>query len=67
MEDKKQAIRVLFVINQKIGYTKGSPHFYTESLYQRLQITVNRLLDNYMNQIGKAYGVQGMALKQKDE
>lgn len=42
----KEAIKTLFVINQKIGVVKGknAPYSYPPELYERLQITVNKLL-----------------------
>jgi hypothetical protein len=54
IESNKEAIQVLFTLNQKIGYVKGknSNYTYPPSLYARLQITVNKLLDARLNSIG---------------
>lgn len=48
----EEAIKALFVINQKIGYVKGQKdqYHYPTVLYDRLQITVNKLLEVRMKQ-----------------
>lgn len=53
IEHHETAIQTLFVINQKIGYVKGKnePYSYPSELYERLQITVNKLLKKRLNLI----------------
>lgn len=55
IEDKDEAIKTLFVINQKIGYVKGKnePYRYPVELYDRLQITVNILLKKRLSEQNK--------------